>query len=142
MSRIKRAIYDELVSAATTAAGRVYPVGEVPTSAARPYITFQKISNTHTGHQGGGSGLAHARYQFNCWADTANAADVLADEVRKHLDYFTGDMGTAPNTVDVRVCVLDNDIDDFEQPTDASQVGRFVNRLDFVIHHRETVTPV
>lgn len=136
------ALRTHLVNASTSAGDRVWPKGHVPTGAIFPYIAYQRINNSHVRHQSGGSGLAEPRYQIDCYGDRFSTADTLGSEVRELLDNFTGTLGSGDVTASVEIAYLDNDFSDEEPATDNSQIGRYVERLDFIINHRETTTPV
>jgi len=121
---------------------RVYPVGESPKTIVYPYITYQKISNRHIRHMSVGSQLAASRFQINCWAKDASDADAVGQAVREAMDNRRGDIGTGGNVVNLRGSFLDSDDEDFEPPSDDSKVGRHNARLDLIIWHVESATPV
>lgn len=137
---IQAALYYHLTNNAGVSAlvvARVYPAGGVPSSADRPYLTYQKISNVHERHSGGGSGFAHPRIQVDCWADTLGGADELYEAVRSALDNYSGSMGEVGDTVSVSGVFLDGDTESFFPATDASEKGLYRVSMDFIIWHRE-----
>lgn len=119
---------------------RIYPVGEVKETVRPPYITFLRVSNVHERHYGGGSGVAHPRWQIDCWARSALEAEQLGDAVRNALDNFKGDVDVGSETLSVRSTFLENDDMGFELPFDGSGRGVHRVRMDFTIWHRETIT--
>lgn len=134
---IKAAIAQHLIAKATAASSRVYRVGQTPTSAALPYITFQRVSNAHIRHMGGSSQFTTARFQINCWAASESAAESLGEEVRVAFDTFTGTLGSGGDAVTVQGAFLEEDYDDFADPNDGSETGLFRRILDFLVWHAE-----
>ena len=101
---------------------------------APPFMVLTQIEGEHVTHHGGPAGLARSRLQVDCYAETEAVVEALADAVRQLMDTFTGSMGT----LDVRDCNLTGERDLYEEPTDASDVGKFRISMDFSIWHTET----
>ncbi len=142
---IKAAIRIKLLATANVTGrtgSRIYPVGASPSKRIYPYITYFRVSAVHERHLGGGAELAHPRFQINVWSLSADEAELLADAIRESMDNFSGRIETSNATVDIRASFLESDEDDFEQPRDATNRGVHSRKLDFVIWHKETATPV
>lgn len=104
---------------------RIYP--NLATSRATfPYITFERIDNRSEHHMLAASKLARATYEISCWSDTAASLDAVAEAVRNAFDGFIGVMGS---TI-VRRARVEQNSDDFIDPTDGSQEGTFGDRID------------
>lgn len=125
------AITDEL-------AERQYPAGSVPTGTPLPYLTWQKIDNVHTHHQGGASGLANPRYQFDIYAVSEAEAERIMQVFRKELDMFRGEMGDTTKTP-VRLIAIDSDSEQYQPPKDGTQEGAHRSTADFLVWHVEEV---
>jgi len=122
---IKQALYEYLTADATVSglvSTRIYPIGDVPQDAARPYVTYQRISEPREYHQGGEANLRGARFQLNCWADTPDGAETLGTAVADALSAYAGTMG-ANAQVTVRGAFIDAVSDDIAAPQDATQRG-------------------
>lgn len=141
---LQTAIYSELsnASAITDLVGsdNIY-AGRVPESAGKKYISYRKISNTHTGHLVGGSGLAQARVQVDCVAQKPNEADDIYDEVRKVMNNFQGTLGVdgSGNEIQVDSCRIENDQEDWTEPQDGSQGAPCTVAMDVMITYSESV---
>ncbi len=118
---------------------KVYPFSSVPTGTDRPYITYQIIDNSHTHHQGGASGLADPRFQFDVWANIEYDAYRILDILRKALDVFRGPMGEAGSEKTVRLIVADTDNESYVAPTDGKQKGVYRASGDFLVWFVEEV---
>lgn len=135
---IKDDLYTYLINDSGIAAAvsdRVYPL-TAPTSAALPYITLQRISCPHVHHMGAASGLCDSRFQIDCWAENSVDAETASEAVREALDGYQH--STMENT-DVRAVFLEDESDTYEPPDDASEVGVFRNRMDFIIWYAESI---
>ena len=143
MTAVREALFRHLqmVGKSVFADTECYPMGAFPNRVPFHYITFQRVSSTHVRHLTGGSGLASSRWQIDCWARYAADADKLADAVRKSLDNLTGTIGGAGIQTSLKASFLEDDVEDFVPPIDASQVGRARVRMDFMLWHPESVTP-
>lgn len=64
---------------------RVFPA-KAPAGAAKPYVTFSRVSTVPTPVHDGISALDDVLIQFSCWADTYAGAHDLAVAVRAALD--------------------------------------------------------
>lgn len=121
-----------------TAPVRVYSV-VAPQATALPYITYNQISSEHESHMGGAVGLARTTIQFDVWDDSEFDTDTLADALREALYTFSGTMGSGGFTSTVQSVDFVGDIEDYEAPKDASELGTFGRKMDFAIWHTESV---
>jgi hypothetical protein len=135
-------IKDELWTHVTTAdsfaalaSTRLYPFGGAPASATKPYATFGKIGGFRHHHLGGSAGLVEARFQFDCYAGSAKAAEGLADAVRDALDGYIGTI----STVEVLASFLVHETDDFFSPVDSGSVREHRTIVEFDIWYRESI---
>lgn len=119
----------------------VYSKGTYPNSPPAKYIGVQKISRVGSPHLLGDGGLARKRIQFNCWADSLEDCDLIAEALRKALNGFRGDLGFNASIVFANEIRLDDDNDEPLDPIDSSQQGKVGRRLDFLIWHQESLTP-
>ena len=137
---IREAIHERIsdIVAEVFPDARVYPHGSLPNNPPAHYVTYRRISNVHERHLLAGSGLTHARYEFNCYATRPTEADELYEAIRNNFnDVKNQQLGLA----NIRRAILDDDGDEFVPPTDASHQGKARVRMEFVISHTETVTP-
>lgn len=144
---IRAAIYSHLTTTASitdtlSSTTDVFGPGTFPDSPPEKYIVIHQISKVPERHLGGGSGIARVRVQFDCWADTPEDADAIAEALRESLDNFRGALGTGSSEVFANQIQLDDDNDNEAVPINASQSGKVGRSLDFFITHQESLTPV
>ena len=144
---IRAALYSHLtgtlaITDTLSKATAVYYQGTYPNSPPAKYIGIQQISRVGTPHLGGDGGLAQKRFQLNCWADSSEDCDLITEALRKALNGFRGDFGFDASTVFANEIRLDDDNDEPLDPIDSSQQGKVGRRLDFLIWHQESLTPV
>jgi len=113
---------------------RIYPV-VLPQSAAFPALTYSRTSGGHDYTLKGSSGMAMPTFELDCWGETYDAADELAEAIRLKLNGFNGTMGDT----EVKVCVLDDEVDAFEPNDDASAEGVYRITLRYRIQYTESV---
>jgi len=128
-------------SVTTIAGNRIYPM-VLPQKETRPSLVYQVISRTGNHHLGGAAGLPITRMQitanvtgFQTDRTAADLSDSLADGVRLAMDGFRGFWGN----VEVTGCEKENEVDDFEEPIDASDQGVFRVVQVYLIFHREQI---
>ena len=68
---------------------RIFPIVRRENSAL-PAIVYQQISGVRDQMFSGPSGFVEARFQINCWAETYEGADELAEAVRGALNGYNG----------------------------------------------------
>ena len=117
-----------LTSAATSAAGRIYPL-VLPQAPVLPAMTYQRVSGNRVKSLSGPSGLAHPRFQIDCWGATYNEAKTLAQEVRRVIDGYRGQMGS----IRVGGAIVLSDRDIHEPEAEDYRVT-----IDVTIWHDET----
>lgn len=115
---------------------KMYPLGEVPEGTDEPYLTWQLIDRPHVHNQGGASGLANPRIQFDIWAESEYDAARIMDILILLLDTFRGTMGTTDTTI-MRLIAIDTDGELYTPPTDSRQTGAFRSTADFLFWNVE-----
>lgn len=138
MSNLKTVLWAFVTADAGVAAliaDRLYPAGEVPASAARPYITYQMIDSPRERHQGGACSLYRPRVQFDIWADSELEAAQIADALEARLEAYTGSMVSGGITVSVRRACMQDENDAWEPPQRAEEKGIFRITQDYVLWH-------
>lgn len=113
---------------------RIYALA-VPQRGSLPALVYQVISMPRGHHLDGRDGTAWARIQLKYLstnqADNAKGAEAL----RQSLDGFTGLLG---GQVTVMETLLANELDDYEAPTNKSDIGTFMIVQDYKFHIRHT----
>lgn len=117
---------------------RVY-MKRAPNSATYPYIVMNKISKRPSRHSTAACGLCDHSFQLDCWGETDKATKDLADEIRDGLDHYRGTLGSGSETIYAHVVRYINDYDDFDEPSDGSEVGEYRTIVELRIWHLETV---
>lgn len=107
---------------------RIYPVkllqGQVNTS-----IVYSRISEVGDHHMTGPSGLNSIRIQIDAWAQTAAAANTLANLIKERIDGFSGVMTYGANSppdqqVTVQGVFFDSAREDWDQTATLYRVSR------------------
>ena len=108
----------------------------LPQSATLPAITMSKISTTHDHALSDFAGLAHCRLQFECFADTRQVSNSIAEAIRSS-GIITQKGSTS--SVDIRgVRVEDGQRNTLDSPTDGSDERRYVTSIDLMVDYTET----
>lgn len=111
-----------------------------PQRATYPYITYQKVTERRARHMTATAGLVESGIQMDCWSTDSNEVLSVADAIRDSLDHLNHTtIGMAPNTATVKAAFLESSVDDFEEPTDASNLGIFRVIQTWEIWHTETI---
>lgn len=108
-------------------------------AAVLPYIVVERTGTDHRHHQTAAAGLVATVFELTCWADGAEAAEGLAEDVREALDgLHHQDIGTQPNVITVRSAVLETDDDNL---VSADAVGNpiFGVPMTWQLWHTESV---
>jgi hypothetical protein len=106
----------------------------------RPYIVFQIISQDRWRHMTAVCGVVDTDVQLNCYADTADDADELAEAIRDSLDHFNhDDIGRAPDTIEVRAAFLNNSFMDTAPDPDGREYGLSRAVQEWRILHTESL---
>ena len=106
-----------------------------------PRIVYQAISTDHTHHMTGPSGLVSALYQFSIMVvNDSETGYAIADAVRQVLDKFSGDVTGLPGgVVAIDEIHIENQLDDFEPPSDNSENVIHIIRQDYSVWYREPI---
>lgn len=108
----------------------------LPQRATMPAAVMNKLFTMHEHALSDFAGLAHARIQVECYADTRLAANTLISAFKSSgLVAYKGVFGG----VDIRGArVEEGESYKTDPPTDGSDESRYVSVLDFVIDYTET----
>jgi hypothetical protein len=132
--RIGEAIYDILSSDAGVGAligDRIHPL-VIPQGVSLPAVTYQQITGLRVQNLASPQGMVRTRFQLNCWAETYNEADAVADEIRKTLGGYSGTSAK----VYIYTISLDSEGDLIVVSPEIKREGK---RLDFVIWFKELI---
>jgi hypothetical protein len=115
---------------AAAVGSRIYPVF-APTSAARPFIVYSRISSDSIHRMGTGSlptnGMMRDVIQFDIYAESEFSANTIKEMLQEQLDGQTIDMGNTK----VRRIFLSNETDGVETPSDGTNDGEYRETMDF-----------
>lgn len=120
-----------------TSPARIYPV-YLPEGRPRPSLLYKRTDGGHDHTLKGSAGNALAKFEIDVIADSYSEADALAEVVRQVMQGFKGMFGTT----DVRSVILDDELDDYVGPIDASDKGVFFITLTYSIRYTESVPPL
>lgn len=105
-----------------------------------PAIRITVVSGQSEEHLRGASGLAHATVQIDAYAATSEAADALAELIRKRLCPASGRRGLVGGLWMSGLSVQ-TDASQIEEPIDdGGDHFRFITTRDFRISHAQAVT--
>ena len=93
-----------------------------------PAVTYRLVDGTREQGMTADHGMAHPRFQVDCWAETYAAVKAIADQVRLALERWS-DGTTAPVILD---CFSAGERDLPEPEAGLQRIS-----MDFVIWHRE-----
>lgn len=113
-------------------AGRI-AAAAMPQGLARPNVVYQRIGTRRRYSNDGPTGLARARLQVSCYADTPKAAKQLAAAVREVLDGYSGTVGGCT----IQALFLDDERDAPQPPATGRDLGVFGVQFDALIHYDE-----
>ena len=82
-------LLDDATISAAVGGTRVYGI-KLPQGQTLASIVYSRISGQGDHHMEGASGLNRTRMQIDCWAQTADAADLLARQVKERIDGYRG----------------------------------------------------
>lgn len=131
MISIRAGLFDYLStrsSVISIVGNRVFP-NVAPTKAKLPYIVYEQISGVAPRHNGGGSALFMATFQFDAYAKTSPDGELALESLRNNLLGFQGFMGN----VGVQSVGMETEADFPESPDDGSQKITFHERVDYTI---------
>jgi hypothetical protein len=121
------------LSAVLSVGDRVYPL-TLPQGAILPAVVYQLVggegplhshADAHDGSAPPASSYQRSRVQLGCWADSARGAELLAAEVERAVDGFTGTWGAVP----VALALVELSLDGLRP-----DVGRYRRIVDVVVH--------
>ena len=108
---------------------RVY-VNRAPQKAIFPQLIITQMNSEENGTLDGGSGqLRFINFDLDCRAKSSLQAAALGDAVRVFIDDYSGTAGSKT----IGAVILNDESDDYEPPTDGSDVGVFLVTLDVTI---------
>lgn len=113
------------VSEATSVQGRAY-ISTASSDAPLPFVLFQ-LTGRDEDHLKGGTGLIYSEFQVDCYGATSLKAAQLADQVKRLINNFEGDM----HGVYVTLARIENEYDGEEK-----QSASFLRTLTLYINHR------
>lgn len=113
------------------AGDRGYP-WPIPEGATYPAWAYQRVSGPREQNHDGASGMARARIQYTCTANTYGTAKGLANAIRSSLDGYKGVLGGVGG-VTVEQCWIDNEYDGYNQSSERKTV-----RLDVMFYYIES----
>lgn len=82
-----------LLANTTLVSTRIHPFGKRPQREALPSITYQIVSGPVDHYAHGGVSDHEVSFQFDCWADDADVAMAVAQEIRTALGGYRGTWG-------------------------------------------------
>lgn len=107
-------------------------VGKAPQKATLPFLLItQMAAEQNTTMDGASNELRFIDYDIDCKADRSVEAANLADAVRVFLDDYSGTAGSET----IGAVLLNDESDDYEPPSDGSDVGIHVVTLDVTIQY-------
>ena len=110
---------------------RVY-VGKAPQKATLPYLVLTQLgSEENTSIDGASGQLRFLTFDIDCKAKTSVQAESLGNAVRVFLDDYSGTAGSYT----IGAVILNSESDDYEPPTDGSDIGVHVVTLDVEIQY-------
>ncbi len=131
MQRLRKqlAIY---LRANVTSADRVDPGQRTFQGTKGPHISFWVVNAPRSYSHSGTEKMVQALVQFDCKAQTLDAAATLAQELRDELEDYSGAMGTGVGAVTLAGARWDNEYDDYLDST-----GLHVIPCDYTIQFYE-----
>lgn len=114
---------------------RIYPL-RLPQAGEFPALTYARISGRRDYHMTGASGVAEARLQVDCWAESYGAVKALADAVRLSLSGFRGTV----NGVVLQSVFLDVERDAEEPALDAADFKLYRVSQDYMVRYEEATS--
>jgi hypothetical protein len=87
---IETAMRGYLIDTGLSVGERIYPMGKRPQATQLPALSFALVSGPTSHYSHAGATDHEVSYQFDCWADDADDAMDLAQELAEALDGFRG----------------------------------------------------
>ena len=115
---------------------RIYP-DIVEQNATLPAVAVSKTSTTHDHTLSNLAGLAHVRLSFDCYADSRNVANQVAEAIR--ASGIVAVKGVT-NGTDIRgVRIEEGQRNEIEYSNEASDDHRYVTSMDIMVDYTETI---
>ncbi len=136
-SDVGKALRTKLLSYAGVSAlvsQRMYPDALLQ-NATMPAIVYSKISTRREHTLSDITRLAHARFQFDCYGSTREAANDIAHAIRT-----SGICAYQGTTSSIYFCGTEVDSGDSygsDSPSDGSQEHRYICSFDIITHYQE-----
>jgi hypothetical protein len=120
------------LSSVLSVGDRVYPL-TLPQGAVLPAVVYQLVggegplhshADSNDGTSPRTSSYQRSRVQLGCWADSARGAELLAAEVERAVDGFSGTWGLVP----IASALVDLSIDDWRP-----DVGNYRRVVDVLV---------
>jgi uncharacterized protein DUF3168 len=114
---------------------RVFAV-RLPQGETRASIVYSRISGQGDHHMEGASGLNRTRVQIDCWAQTADAADLLARQVKERIDGYRGSIlwgeDSPAEAIVVQGIFFDSEREDFDETANMHRSSK-----DYLVWYEE-----
>jgi hypothetical protein len=113
---------------------RFYPSALVQ-RATLPAVVYTKLRTTREHSIGDVTKLAHALYQFDCYALTKDVADSVSKAIQD-----SGICSYQGTTAGIYFCgteISSGEYDGDESPTDGNQEHRYITSFDLEVHYQE-----
>jgi hypothetical protein len=141
---LKAYLLDDATIAASVDSGasaspryRVFTL-KLPQGETRPSIVYSRISGQGDHHMEGASGLNRTRMQIDCWAPTADAADLLARQVKERIDGFgPGSMLWGDDSPEEAIVVQGIFYESEREDWDEGPPARYRSSKDYLIWFEE-----
>jgi hypothetical protein len=100
-----------------------------------PAVVYTKLRTTREHSIGDVTKLAHALYQFDCYALTKDVADSVSKAIQD-----SGICSYQGTTAGIYFCgteISSGEYDGDESPTDGNQEHRYITSFDLEVHYQE-----
>jgi len=131
MSSLGASIRSQLIGDTGVAAivsSRIYPKC-APASATLPFIIYRRVSGGPLNTMGGPIATQNVHVETVCVAESEAEVISLTDAVRSALNGWTDTTGTPS----VTSCMLTDEDEDYEPPTDGSDSGIHIRTHDYSV---------
>lgn len=118
----------------TGAAARIFP-GFVPQGQALPAIRYNRLATSYSVHLTGVTSIAEVVFQVDAYAATHDDAIALGECIRASLQNYR----TLATDPEILGTYEEGHAANYDEPVDASDVGRWVVSQDFRVIHELSV---
>lgn len=98
-----------------------------------PFVVYKRFTADHQHHLGGASGLVFLRMQFDIFGQTYAVVKAIGEAFRNLLDGYRGTVTNGPDSVLLSCVELQDEREDYVQPTDGTDIGAYRLTQDFRI---------